>query len=288
MTLRRPTKKGSIRTRPIKPIYVPFTNSQYLWMVDKMTFEVLGISLNTLSVIAGAVTSILSVGLYALLVVLYGQQRDILKRQTELAESSRRALPRVRTYFLYSCIDKVKFEQSTGEKLDIPGYPETYAGFVAYVSNNGKGYAKDVRAELVIKSPNMQYSATRALSHTTNMDQIAFNNHGGTLSPEEGEVTMVTGFVFAKDDLSKEIEKSGITVGDSVAPTELLWMLYKLDESPVQIAIFVHYKDGTGVREPIQLLTTEFDLSKQVDIRTAYEWGTPVTDADIEPIFEHS
>lgn len=227
---------------------------------------------------------ITTVVLYLLLVWLYYQQKQILKRQTELSESGQRALPRIRTYRLFSWYEFFRYENETGFELDIPGLPDYHAGFWAMVSNAGKGFAEDLQAELVIKSPSATYSVTAPLAHKTNMDQTAFSGEGGALSPEEGEVTMTSHFYYSREKIANEIEDSGVTVEETVTPTELLWILKELEESPVRIAIFVHFKDGTGVREPIQLLTSEYELSQYVDIRTAYRQGGPA-DVEIDPQF---
>ena len=174
-----------------------------------------------------------------------------------------------------------------GENIDLPGLPDHYASFTALVSNSGTGFAEDILIELVIESPSNRYSVTVPLTHKTNMDQIAFSGDGGVLSPEEGEVLMTAHLAFSREELAEDIQESGVSVNDRVSPSELLWMLEKNGESPVNLAVFIHFKDGTGVRNPKQLLTSQHQLSPYIDLRTAYEWGGPV-EGDVEPVFEYS
>lgn len=231
---------------------------------------------------------IISVVLSALLVALYFSQYKILKRQTELTETGQRALPRIRTYRLYSWLDKYQGNVESGEIIEAPGFSDHGALFWAVISNSGTGFAENIRAELVIKSPSYKYSVTAPLAHRTNMDQMAFNDQGGVLSPEEDEVHMVSQLRFSRDNLNTEIKESGLSVGEHVSPSELLWMLESIEESPVRIAIFIHFIDGTGRQKSKQLLTTQSDLKPYADLRTTYERGGSVDEGiDLQPDFNY-
>jgi len=228
--------------------------------------------------------TVLAVVLNGFLVYLYRQQKDILERQTELTEAEQKSLPRIRTYRLFSWQDLYRYEQEIGEDLDLRGMPDRYSMFMAKISNSGKGFMKDVYAELVIETPSYRHSVSSALAHNTNMDQVIFSGEGGALAPEEGEVLMTSQFSFSREDIEEEIEESGISVDEPVSPSELLWILERIDETPVRIGVFVHYRDGTGIREPISLLATECELDRYADLREAWEWGKPIV-GELNPVF---
>lgn len=97
---------------------------------------------------------------------------------------------------------------------------------------------------------------------------------------------MTTSFTMDANKLSDEINESNISVDDSLTPSEVLWILQDIEVPHVDIGIFIHYKDGTGSREPIQLLTSKHELSPYSDIRTAYEHGGPI-DETVEPEFSY-
>lgn len=234
--------------------------------------------------LAGLIGPFVSILLTGLLVWLYRQQKQILERQTKLTESNHRAILRVRTYNLFSWRDLHYFGKDTGLDISELRIPGRYSIFTAYISNAGKGTAENMRAELVLKTSSETYSVTSPLSHMTNIDQIAFNDKGGVLAPADGESLMVSKFSFSSDNFPDLIEESDITIEDNFSPSEFLWILEDMGVSYVEIAIFIHYEDGTGMRAPIQLLTSKHSLEPYLDIRTAYEWGGPI-DHDLEPIF---
>lgn len=231
--------------------------------------------------------SIIGLFLTGSLVWLYHQQRNILDRQAKLSESNHRAILRVRTYYMASWRDLYSFNKETGISMSVPGFPDRYASFSAYISNAGKGTAEDIRAELVIRTSGIKLSMTSTLGHMTNMDQQAFNQQGGILSPDDGECLMTTHFSMESDKLSDEIDESSLSVDGSLTPSEVLWLLEDIGKKHVDIGIFIHYKDGTGDREPIQLLTSKHELTSYSDIRTAYEHGGPVEE-NVEPNFGYN
>lgn len=245
------------------------------------------ITVESLRTLLDIITPILSLILSALLLYLYKQQAKILDRQTKLTESEQRALPRVRMYHLTSWRDWLAY-QAEDEGVPIsPAFPDRFAGSIAYISNSGKGSAEDLRAELVVSTSERKYSCTSPLAHKTNMDQIAFNDKGGVLAPEEDEIMMQSWFRYSTDDIPVELEELDISLDDPVSPSELLWALHDIGETNVTVSIFIHYKDGTGSHESIQLLTSESELPRYGDINEVHRGGQIVMDEEVSPIFNY-
>lgn len=246
-----------------------------------------GITVDSLRTFLDVITPVLSLVLSGLLVYLYKQQAEILGRQTELTESEQRALPRVRMYHLMSWMDWLAYQADDEGAPIPPAFPDRFAGFMAYVSNSGKGSAEDLRAELVVSTSERKYSCTSPLAHKTNMDQIAFNDKGGVLAPEENEVMMQSWFRYSTDDIPVESGELSISLDDPVSPSELLWALHDMGETNATISIFIHYKDGTGGHESIQLLTSESVLPKYGDINKIHRGGEIVMDKEVDPVFSY-
>lgn len=232
-------------------------------------------------VVSPLITAILTV----LLVFLYYKQSKILDRQKELNESEQRALPRILTYRLFSWKTLFQYEEEIGPLPDLPDHPDRYAIFNAYLTNPGKGIAEDLHIELQISSPSYSFLAGDVLARWTNTDQMSFNDDGGAIAPEENEVTLYTGsFWYPEQKIPDDLLHKDISYDPFLTPSELLWVLEENDESPVKIGLFFHYKDGTGIREPIQLLTSKVELDSYADLTEAWRSGDP-TD-ELEPMYE--
>lgn len=231
------------------------------------------------------ISPLITVVLTGFLVYLYKQQSDILAQQKELSKSDQRALPRILTYRLFSWRTLYKYKQEVGEFPDLPDHPERHAIFIGYLSNPGKGYADNLHIELQIRSPSFTFSIAPPLARWTNTDQMYFNEKGGVIAPEENETTMYTAsFWFSYADLPEEFVDSEITFDNFLTPSEILWALEDIGDSPVEIGLFLHYEDGTGVREPIQLLTSKIDLESYNDLTEAWRSGGKPS-GDMKPLF---
>jgi hypothetical protein len=236
----------------------------------------------------GSILQGLSIGgsllLTGTLVVLYRQQRDILKRQSELTEAGQRALLRVLTYQLFSWADLYKYGLQENDIQFVSEHLDGRSVLTAAISNPGRGYAENMRAELKISSPNYTSSVASPLTARTNTDQLAFQEgEGGIMPPEENEPMMYRSkFSFTEADLPEDFNESGVTTESLISPSELLWILGDLGEPKAKIGIFIHYRDGTGVRKPKQLLTTECELGDYQNITTLWRHGEPIP-GEVEP-----
>jgi hypothetical protein len=240
---------------------------------------------NDFGTIVTILTAVVSTILSALLVHLYRQQKDILKEQKELTESNQRALLRVLTYRLYSWTHFYRYSQEE-IPLNIRDFPEHHAAFIAYVTNPGKGYIDNLWVELQINTPSHTHSTISPLVSKVNTDQLAFSDDmGGIVPPEQKDVQMYSAALwFEAEKISDKLTDTGVSVDRSVSPTELLWMINESNEEYVNIGIFIHYRDGTGVREPIQLLTSKSQIEGYQDITKLWREGSPGAE-DMEPLY---
>lgn len=222
-----------------------------------------------------AIGTLVSIILSALLVYLYRQQSHILEEQTELTKSNHKALPRVQNYNLLSWRDLFYLQEEMGENLEIPGLSIRYGFFHCVISNVGKGVAEDLRIEMVIQTPNDIFSATTPLMYRTNMDQLAYAEEGEVLASGEGPVRMFGAIIWTREDILDKIEETTVKIEDSLSPTELIWVLWDLGVPYVHTAIFIHYEDGTGNPEPIQLHTSRHELTQYHDMKDIYDMGDP-------------
>jgi len=232
------------------------------------------------------ISPLITVLLTGILVYLYKRQSEILDEQRRLSESDQRALPRILTYRLFSWRTMYQYKKEGNVVPDLPGYPDRYAAFIAYLSNPGKGFAENLWVELRIKTPSFDFSFPKPISYNTNMDQMLFGElEGGVIAPEENEISMYTAAIWlTKEDLPEELLDSDVSHGERIAPTELLWLLEDLNETPVEIGLFIHYSDGTGICEPIQLLTSKAELESYNDLTETWRSGE-MPSGNLEPIF---
>jgi len=244
------------------------------------------LSLELIRELIQIIAPLTTVVLTGVLVYLYKQQSRILDRQRELTEANQRALIRVLTYDLFAWPYLFHYYHQEGPVDDIPEIPDHCAFFSSYLSNPGKGYAENMYSELQIRSPSHTISSIHPLVAQTNTDQLAFQNtQGGVIAPEENEISLYqSSFWLDKDKLPNELTEVGMSIGDTVSPSEILWLLEEINESPVEIGIFIHYEDGTGVQEPIQLLTSKSELDGYHDITKVWRTGSD-PDQEMEPQF---
>lgn len=231
------------------------------------------------------ISPILTVILTGLLVWLYKKQSKILERQKELIEAEGRALPRILTYRMFSQRDLIQFQQYA----DLPESPwddKNVASFIAYMKNPGKGYATDIRVELRIRSDNFQLSTSDPLARNTNVDQLAYDGtDGGVIAPEENNLLpYVAKLTFQSEGLPEEFINSDIKYEDIISPSEIFWILNDIGESYVDIGIFIHYKDETGSKSPIQLHTSRSDLEEYSDLRNLWR-SRRKPPKELEPLY---
>jgi hypothetical protein len=211
---------------------------------------------------------IISAGLSLALVWLYNQQKNILDEQRTLSAAEQKSKLRTRDYDLVSWATQFA-------ALDIEDIPEPYhntAMLYAEVENIGKGAAFDIESSLYIHSKDHKIAITTPLSHFTNTDQLSLNQEGESLGPGEHEY-MTSFYDMEAAELPEEMQRSEITLGERITPSEILWILEDLGYYDVEIGILIHYSDQTGIRDAKRLITTKGNLREYRDINQALTHG---------------
>jgi hypothetical protein len=93
----------------------------------------------------------------------------------------------------------------------------------------------------------------------------------GVLGADERDVQFGCWFKAEKAKIPSEWEASQEEPQWS-SPSEVMWVVEDADIRHIEIGIEIHYEDGTGKRDPLILCTTEVDLRKCRDLRSALFW----------------
>lgn len=220
-------------------------------------------------VISGLGALILTAGL----VYLYKIQADILGQQTNLLENQHEAKLRVENYFVASA-------QDLADIFDVDDYPKWLirTGFlVISLSNFGKGTADDIRALLYFDGDDSYLEINSVMMQGGHLDPIVHTGQGGVLGANERNVRFASWFQASRDALPDDWIPSSEEPA-WLTPSEILWAIEDSGVRTIKMGIEIHFKDGTGRRDPIPLFVNEVDLRKRRDFRSAHELGEPLVE----------
>jgi hypothetical protein len=228
---------------------------------------------------AEVLASVGSLLLSAFLVALYRQQKNILKKQTELTKATKEAVLRVEQFdFLQGSEVENALFQSTG-RFESWRVHQDY--FPLLVSNFGESPAIDIRLEVRIHygTSGKWFVMRTPLTRTMLVpNQMAFNDNSGVLGADERNIFFVTQMSAEKDTLPVHWAEARPDAPETLAPSEVMYIASEAGESQLKVDMFLDYSDSTGEREPIRIHSVEFDPSDYRDFGSAIKQGTYLLD----------
>lgn len=196
------------------------------------------------------------------------RQWTVAESQKQLTAAQQRA--RVRVEYI-----RVLSHEDLNYRLDVPNniQQQQAARLQLELSNFGKGPADDLRITMVVSDDHRKQTRIIPLSHGGNLEAAVLNDHGGILGAEEKETGFAAGLFFERDTLFKEWISNKSELHRFLTPTELMWELEDSGYDEIRFQMKMEYIDGTGVRDPIDLLDVQIDLREHRDFRQAIELG---------------
>lgn len=230
------------------------------------------------------------------LLYLYSRQTAILREEKKQTEYESEALIRVEDVRIVG-VEEVK------EHLDEKDYnalPHLLNSEVVEItiSNFGRAPADELRIEAILdgdgygwtgQSPLVMGDWESAMDRLNgpSVDVIRLNDTGGAIGTDEREVKFAASLNAISNELEEQwdtefpINGQGPEVPKYLSATDVLWAIQDMTESEVMAGIRLWYRDGTGVREPLNLQFAIAESARVSDFRTAVYGGRPAMPAEI-------
>jgi hypothetical protein len=230
---------------------------------------------------ATVIGSIVSLALSAALVLLYYQQKEILREQQKLTESEQKAVLRVEEYEMFRGSDIAMQMVREGHSVENTSEQFIHSDIlVLTISNFGKSAVEELRPIVEIKEVDSEewsaLSVMIALSKDMVItDQMAFNQETDVIGMNERERVFFGYLTVELEDIPRGWIPEDMEIDHKLAMSEVLYLAGEAGVEEVKITLSLNYQDATGERDPITIASTKINPSQYNSIGQAFHRGQP-------------
>ena len=103
---------------------------------------------------------------------------------------------------------------------------------------------------------------------------MAFNNDSDVLGADEQEAFFIAQFRTQKEKIPKEWAEPHSDIPETLAPSEVMYIMSESGASELEVNIALTYSDSTGERGLIRIHSARFDPSMYDNLGSAIKKGT--------------